>query len=223
MQSVKSDVLFCEISVTSVTRFGRRGRGEIVPGRGTYYCCRPMSLPLYDEILVCLADVGAVHSPAEAHGMLCALLALDVTTTPGQLFEYLVGQAADWKEDSALLAPLRQLFEETRTGLQDPLLGFELLLPDEEAPLDERLEAATRWAAGFLYGWLKAGRPETGNASPEIDEFIADCKALAVSAYQTRGEPRDEDVYLELIEYLRMGVLLAQEDSQPLRAPPEIH
>ncbi len=156
--------------------------------------------------------------------MLCALLALDVTTAPGQFFELLAGErASEWKEDSAVLAPLRQLFDETRTEMQDPLLGFELLLPDEDAPLDERLEAATRWAAGFLYGWLKAGRSEKGNASAEIDEFIADCKALAASAYETEDQSRDEEVYLELVEYLRMGALLAQEDTQPLKAPPEIH
>ncbi len=181
-----------------------------------------MNLPAYTDIAATMAQTAAVHSPAEAHGMSCALLARDVATAGDRLLKLIYGDEVD--VDDPALKPLLDLFESTRVQMQDPVLGLALLLPDDETPLDERFQAAGEWASGFLYGWLRSGQPDKGNASPEIDEFMADCKLLATTRYEVDEAEEDaETVYLELSEYLRMGALLVQEETQPIKAAPRVH
>lgn len=181
-----------------------------------------MNLPAYTDISATLEQADAVHSPAEVHGICCALLARDIATPGERLFEFVFGEETSL--DDPALRPVLDLFEKTKKQMQDPLLGLTLLLPDDAEPLAARIEAASKWASGFLYGWLRAGLSETGNASPEVDEFLADCKSLAITRYQVDDAEEDgETIYLELTEYLRMGALLVQEETQPIKAAPRIH
>ena len=47
---------------------------------------------------------------------------------------------------------LRELYLETSGALEGSEMEFELLLPEDEAPLDTRTVALAQWCQGFLYG-----------------------------------------------------------------------
>jgi uncharacterized protein YgfB (UPF0149 family) len=153
--------------------------------------------------------------------LLCALLVQDVSSGTGQFLQKLFGEAVDPEKGNA---ELTALYRETLKQLQDPLLGLELLLPDEDESLNERILAASQWAGGFLIGWLKTDQHDRQQLSTEITDFVDDCKVLATTEYQTDADDSDdEQIYAELVEYLRMGALLVQEELQPIKAAPQIH
>lgn len=180
-----------------------------------------MNLPTHSKISACLSQSNAVHSASETHGLLCALLAKDVSGGVDQFLRMLFGDTANQDQGNAELV---NLYQETLKQLQDPLLGLVLLLPDEEALLKDRIEAASQWAGGFLIGWLKTDQSKRQPLSEEVTEFIDDCKVLATTEFQTDADDSDDEaIYAELVEYLRMGALLVQEEMQPIKAAPQIH
>jgi len=110
--------------------------------------------------------------------------------------------------------------ERTRAQLCDPGLGFYLLLPADEA-LDEqgRTEALVQWCDGLLYGLALAGLGERQDLPDLVREFLNDVAQICRASVDDWPEEADEAAYTELVEYLRMGVLLINEELQPLKAP----
>lgn len=119
------------------------------------------------------------------------------------------------------MSQLQALFSSTRELLQTPTLEFELLLPDEDEPLEVRIESACEWARGCLYGLLEQGLEVEGELSEDVSGFIHDLMQISQGGYQaTEGEDA-EVVYADLLEYLRMGALMTQEELQPIKAAPQ--
>ena len=160
----------------------------------------------WDEAVTRLAALADWIRPAELHGLLCGSAcaggALDDRAWLGRLIEHggedLAGQADDaaliWFRNRALV------------NLGDADLRFDLLLPEEEAPLAERLDALAAWCSGFLSGFGLAG-----GQSDHLDEDgasgLRDLAAIADLDPDTE-EMDAEDNYAELVEYVRIVVLL---------------
>ncbi|MGV6857427.1 MAG: UPF0149 family protein [bacterium] len=180
--------------------------------------------PDFSTLEVALSRAGGVHQPSEVHGILTGMLIFQ-SSVPEQGFVRVVlgqGDPGDvlHEEASEVLA---QLHRSTLKQLQDPELGFELLLPDEDEPLDARLEAACSWAAGVIYGLAQQGVNVFKGYSEDTAAFLEDCRDIAKGGFELSGEPGDEDIFEEVVDYLRMGTLMVQEEMQPIKAPPQIH
>lgn len=184
-----------------------------------------MELPEYSEALEVFVTSGLVHTPAEAHGILCGLL-IKETSTPLEHYLRLISGASS---DSQLQGPdtealLSALYEITRHQLQDPNLGLELLLPEDDEPLDSRFDAAFEWARGLIYGFAELGISAPDSLPADSADFYRDCSQLARQDYEIEDDSvENEELYMELQEFLRMGTLLTQEELQPIKAPPQIH
>lgn len=160
-----------------------------------------MALPTWHEVDERLAALGAPCAAAEAHGMLCGLLALATPAARGIWLERAVGT-----EEAA--TPLDTLYDETARQLDDTTFGFELLLPpDDDAGLAERTEALASWCAGFASGAGLSGRSEAGLPA-ESREFLGDL--TRISRAEVASEEDDEAAFAEVVEYVRMGVLLTR-------------
>src|SRR5690606_11660861 len=106
--------------------------------------------------------------------------------------------------------------------LQAEDLTFAPLLPDDDAAIEERLEALGQWCGSFLAG-LAAGLARRGAASlddcpDEVREIVRDFAAIAqvdpstaFAAGPGAGEPSAEaaeaDLF-ELEEFVKVGALL---------------
>ena len=183
-----------------------------------------MQCPTYDELEECLFRVEAVHSPAEVHGMLCGLFAKDATVDEAHFARLILGDisSADVLAVEAY-KQLSALHSLTREQIQDASLGLELFLPDDDIQLDERISAACDWARGWVYGLADQGVEGASQLPQDSGEFFADCMSLAKGGYGTAEGEEGEIIYMELLEYLRIGALMVQEELQPLKEAPGLH
>ncbi|MFY8133983.1 MAG: UPF0149 family protein, partial [Aquimonas sp.] len=105
-----------------------------------------LSLPSLPEVDRALSEAAIGIDAAELHGSICGLL-----SAGGRL------AGADWLDALAVEGPrqapggtLDRLRANTLAQLADSEYGFELLLPDEDSALGDRVEALGTWCRGFL-------------------------------------------------------------------------
>ncbi|MGE0081616.1 MAG: UPF0149 family protein [Thiohalomonadaceae bacterium] len=180
------------------------------------------TLERVQRVATALDQLGSALSPAECHGTLVGLLsASGKADAPAWL-----ARVAPEAETGDLLAQeankvLMELFGETVRQMNDPGMGFEpLLLPDDE-PIGERVEALGEWCQGFIMGLSEGGLNELEKLPGDAGEVVRDMVNLSNAAsYDLSESEEDETAYAELVEYVRTGVLLLNEELNPTKAPP---
>jgi hypothetical protein len=97
--------------------------------------------------------------------------------------------------------------------------GVELLLPSDEAPLDERIDSLVDWSQAFLAGFGVV-QQELSKASEELQEMIQDIASITqVSAEFDQEDEENEASFLVLYEHVRLGVMMAFEELASARMP----
>lgn len=97
-------------------------------------------------------------------------------------------------------------------------MEFVPLLPPDESDLATRVEALGAWAQGFLYGFGGAGPLPRGSLPEDVAEVLSDFAEIArAGAVGAESEDTEEDAYVELVEFLRVGVQLVFDDLADLR------
>jgi uncharacterized protein YgfB (UPF0149 family) len=117
---------------------------------------------------------------------------------------------------------LRQLYRDCRAQLDDPDLGFEPLLPAPEEPVERRAEALVEWCRGFLGGVGLSGTP-TAALSADANEVLADLGRIAASRFDYDDAEEDETALSEVLEFVRVGVLLLHTELTRPRAARRVH
>ncbi len=175
----------------------------------------------YERFDDCLAALGADANAAEMHGSLCgALCALGELSDADWLA--MAAGAARQTPTAAEREVLLAVAEQTRSALNDSNLGFTLILPADEASLAEQALALGDWCRGFLYGLSHGGIQELETLPGDAAEVVTDLleiSRIGVEDAEVEAEAAEQQL-LELGEYVRMGVLLVNEELQPLHTPP---
>ncbi len=162
-------------------------------------------LPAYDL----LAESLGQGEPAELHGLLCGQLCARPRLPPQV---WLDTALVETDADAAVAEILQQLYDTTARQLDDPQFQLQLLLPDDAESLEVRLEALAGWGHGFLTGLGLGGLKNFKTLSGEAGEFLRDLDdIIRVDFDASAGEEADETAYAEIIEYLRVGVLLVHQ------------
>jgi uncharacterized protein YgfB (UPF0149 family) len=174
------------------------------------------SLVDYDDVARALsAGASAVH-PSEAHGCLCGALCLRPDYSRADWLDEILPEAGPATDGGD---PLATLFLESAGALARPDMEFEPMLPDDDAPLESRVEAFAAWCQGFLYGFGTAGTAARAVLPGAVSEVLADLAQLSQGGVPDANEPEvEEDAYIELVEYLRAAVQLVYEELDALRA-----
>lgn len=154
------------------------------------------------------AAVGA----AEAHGVLAGMIC---AAGEAGLAEWW-SQIREDESQTAVPAILTQVHAETRASLAEVTGTFDLMLPDDEDDLGDRAEALHAWCHGFLFGYGVAGGKDPAKLQEDAGEVLRDIGQFAQASFDL-GEDSEEDelAYSELVEYLRVGVLLLHETLNP--------
>jgi uncharacterized protein YgfB (UPF0149 family) len=130
----------------------------------------------FAELESVLAGRAGGSSAGEAHGMLagglCASAAFGLDEW---VADALAGAGTPELHARDVMG---SLYAETADALVQGLMEFEPLLPEDDAPLEQRVAALAAWCAGFLYGF-GAGRPLAGELSPEVEEMMRDFTEIA--------------------------------------------
>jgi hypothetical protein len=88
---------------------------------------------------------------------------------------------------------------------------FQLLLPTDDIPLTERIQALGSWCEAYTLGLSISGIPIL-KLSTDSREFIQDVLAIAKVAPETEGVETAEHHYYQLVEYMRIGVITLYEE-----------
>lgn len=177
-----------------------------------------MSQANYTEIQRVLSQERSLADAAEAHGTLTGCLC----ATVGYRFDdWLLEILPEGRADALATATLRDLYRETAGALEGSDMEFELLLPEEASPLDERAAALAQWCQGFLYGLGTSAIQDAGGLPGDIGEIVRDLTEITRAGVDSgQSDESNESAYAELVEFVRVGVQLVFEELEPLREPP---
>ena len=186
--------------------------------------CSPRGFVLQDtlpyshkELEQKLRAADAEGGASEAQGLLAGIICAGGKSAPDLWLTHLLGE----NTLSAAADEVREQLMTVHTGIlcrfNDDSFGFDLLLPDDDAPLSLRTEALSQWCGGFLYGLALGGFREDVEMPGNVSEVMKDFYEISHArfAYEATDDA-DEAAYMEIVEYVRMSVLLLHEELQPL-------
>lgn len=180
--------------------------------------------PDYIELDQLLGRAEANAGAAEVHGLLCGLLCaagrIDRRQWDAQVFADADAQSVAVEQGRAAV---QSLADWTAQALNDPVLGMDLLLPADGQPLFERTAALGEWCQGYLLGLAAGGISEETPLPDDVAELIRDFTDISRVGFEVDdGDEEDEVAFSDVVEYVRMGVLLINDELQPLKAPPRL-
>jgi len=155
-----------------------------------------------------LQTLGALQSAAELHGFLVGQLAAGKRLSRSEWLRA-ANEEADLSQnpDEVEGDQLHALYSNALATLQRGELDFQLLLPEDDNPLLERIENLGQWCQGFLTGFGLAG------SHLKIDEELADSLRDLATIAQIGANDDDaaldssENDLFSITEYVRLAAI----------------
>jgi uncharacterized protein YgfB (UPF0149 family) len=161
----------------------------------------------FEEIEEVLTGSAAEMMAAEAHGVLSGMLCVsddaECNNWLKAVYDDEVGELLS--RDGLLL--LERLFDEAVELIKSDDFDFALFLPDDDEPLGLRATALAEWCRGFIYGLGYGGMDKASEWQGESREILQDMVEISRLDSDCGGEV-DENAFMELSEFVRMGVLV---------------
>ncbi len=163
------------------------------------------SLPNYAEVTQTLKSEETPFLPAQVHGYICGLLC----ATGGKIDNSWQNIVLGEKINRSTRDLLQQIFEVSFHLISEFSFEFAILLPDDKADLNLRSEALGAWCQGFLAGLKQCKVPLEDREPSEITDTLNDIIEIAQVNYgDLKSNDEDENAYFELVEYVRLAVLM---------------
>lgn len=162
---------------------------------------------------------GLTTNPAELQAALCGRLCGGQQLADKKVLEV----AAELLDASAssiavIESDVLQLYKDTAEQLEDGNTVFELLLPDDDESLHERIETLSHWCQNYLSGLGQSGLSGDAPLAEDVSEAMRDLAAIAMAdsgqsddeldPYVSSIDEQDEVSFFELVEYVRVAVTL---------------
>jgi uncharacterized protein YgfB (UPF0149 family) len=186
----------------------------VIPGSAT-------STLDYDFLRDSLADAGAVVALAELHGGVCGALCAGGTPAAQRWLAECLDEPETTAATAAAARDLDELVAASWHALTSEDLAFAPLLPSDDAPLEEQVQALALWCHGFLggLGVSSAGDvQERDGASAEILADFAEISRAGLSDEEAAGRGQPDFALAEIQEYVRVSVQIVFEELAPRRA-----
>lgn len=160
---------------------------------------------IYDLLNSALHRMNAQLSASETHGLIAGMSSLYLPENSNAWQNILLAElecsdisAQDWDVFSSLR-------EQVLMELGSEEYEFELLLPDDEDSLEERLEAIALWCRGYLTGLALAGLSTTELNNQLVQEVVEDLSQIANMSIETENKQEAEFDYMQLVEYVKVA------------------
>lgn len=184
-----------------------------------------------------LFDMDAALGAIESHGALCGMLCAQGSTDASQWMLHVLGEHAETSRQlQAAGKILLQIHQLTVEQMNDNDIEFELMLPDDDETLESRVEALGTWCQGFVYGLSLGGITEDTELPADSKELIKDILEISRAGYIADDEAEaelnasmddadeeDEVAFMEVCEYVRIGIMYIYEELQPLQSSQTVH
>ncbi len=168
---------------------------------------------------------GLTTNPAELQAVLCGRLSGGQQLADKKVLEVaadLLGASASTM--AAIKSDVLQLYKDTVEQLEDGNAVFELLLPDDDDSLHERIETLSHWCQNYLSGLGQSGLSGDAPLAADVSEAMRDIAAIAMAdsgnsddeldPYASSIDEQDEASFFELVEYVRVAVTLIYAEIQ---------
>lgn len=166
-----------------------------------------MLILTYDDIKFGLRNLRSTTAPAELHGCVSGFSCVRRIPADGAWIAHIV--KVHEAEPTELDTVFYDLADATFQQLEAGQFAFELLLPDDDEPLDERVRAMRSWVVGFLTGLGAAGFTASEQLPEDVQEILVDLANLAQADVEVeQGTDADEGDFLEIAEFVKVAVLL---------------
>ncbi len=184
------------------------------------------SLPTYQNLSRALDQTSFKLHPSQAHGLVCGLLCGNSKDTAAWEQWVTGGEETQYTHEI-----LQKLYDASLKQMNEVLFDFQLLLPPDKEALPVRAEALTLWCQGALTGLKLAQVQLVGRESGETTEAINDLIEIAKMNFEeVVSSEEDESAYTELVEYVRVAVILIYQNlhaataaQQPTNATGHLH
>lgn len=176
----------------------------------------------FDTVQSALEKLNANVDASETHGTLCGLLLVN-----SDMATWLKHTLDDLPEAGDVLAAeqlglLRSLFEQTREQMNAEDLSFELLLPDEVDEFGNRLLGVSNWCQGFLYAVGIIGLGKNRALDELSQECLSDLLEISKLDHQQVADEDAEQQFIEVVEHVRLSVIMLNEAVNPVMPAPQI-
>jgi len=167
-------------------------------------------LPSYQEIVKALKSAQSDFDASQLHGLFCGLICATSGEQKDDLWKQLV-----FGEDkpSKGLEDLERLYEMSYHLLSEFSFEFVLLLPGDTKEIALRTEKLGLWCQGFLAGLEQFDSIVSMKATEDAKDALNDIIEIAqVNFDDITDSDDDESAYFELVEYVRLSVLMIFQD-----------
>jgi len=176
----------------------------------------------YSELSELLRQSGAATCASDCHGFLCAQACVSEYPERDVWEEYLDMQSDDEMLIIECCAGINDVLAEIRRLFLSPEFDFQLLLPDDDTPLHDRVSALGGWCHGFLNGFALGQDPGAILEHEESKELIENFTRICNLGVDEVTDETDEQALFELVEYVRLGALYIFDRLQPYNPSTDI-
>ena len=162
----------------------------------------------YDSVSNKLSQQGVIVDAAEVHGILCGMLCGGMSLTDQKWLEALsetINQGDAFSDPTQHL--LNSLFNQTCQQLLEPEFALNLLLPDDQAPINDRGAALINWVQGFMLGF-GLHQQDLMQCSDDVKEALEDFSDISRMEEPMDAVEESEKALLEVEEYVKISAIL---------------
>ncbi len=155
-----------------------------------------------------LTSIGVLASPSELHAQACAVLCVNKDTQFEHWLSLMVNEyCVENPKDQNFKMVMSAVFDYAKEQLAKDDYSFQLLLPQDNSSLADRVAILSEWVSTFLSALGTAGMSERG-LSKEGVEFLNDMGQIAGIENDTDDVTGEELDFVEITEYIRTGVMM---------------
>lgn len=186
-------------------------------------------LPSFDEMANVFSAAGIFVHPSYAHGVWLGMIVGGMNCSPKAWADKIMGKADAWNTFSVPVQHmLLALAESSVEQLGDSHYVLQLLLPDDEDELEDRLLSLGQFCEGFTEAFTDQSATHAVLLDADAAEALSDIKQVKDLSLELSHEPEDETDFMEVLEYVRVGICLIhqsllQEHTAAGKMPPFLH
>jgi uncharacterized protein len=157
---------------------------------------------------------------AELHGSLCGYLGSHGAAPGLAWLDAVVDEPVSADLVDSERRQLLALAEASWRALEEGEYAFALLLPDDPAPLAQRVTALGQWCDGFVGGLGLGGLKRQNGLSATGREAVEDLARIARTELTLDDDgdaDGDEQAFIEVLEFTRMAAVLVFEELRESR------
>lgn len=188
------------------------------------------SFPDFDEVATIAWRLGSMLSPSQLQGHLIGQLAVGGSISSDawldQAVQQIDGVEPPAPEERQLLA---EMFDACQDLIMQGNLDVQLMLPDDDTEISQRVECLGFWCQGFLAGFAVAGKQKQQVKGQQkytevVSEALTDIAAIAqVGLIETDGTDQSEGDFFEVSEYVRLAAMnIYLECAAPTEDKPKV-